>query len=870
MALSYLHDMPHERARVRTFLHGGMEHFRMRQAVEAIPLLLHTSVFLFFAGLVDFFLLFNNTVAWAFIGWFGLFLSVYMAMTVIPSVIFSCPYRTPFTGLLWRMARMLAVITLVLTDSFVKNFDDFLRRTLGLWGRINRGARTSIAPRFNREGLAKQIVTQKHLFSEGLHGCVVSKAIDASSSVDREALIWTLSKLDEDKEVEDYMSRVPGFFDSLVVPEALKTMLGLMDPPPSGGDSVLAVRLGGLLKTCLPTTSGIDSGVDKSRLNICLTALWCYTKGYNSKGVTMSKDFRGLFADQNEMNILLANDDLRTKVMVLCMGSLLVSKLVQEMDGKTENPQVSEGELLFLKRALGPLWRLDLATNKPTKFTNLDSMLTELEEVAKVHLPADETLGHEVLDTMHILAQGVVESIPSHSSTEHKEPDLSALTRAHWLLDRCLTLSKQCGADSHFGGLMRSDAFDAMVKMLEGLNVTLEQHADLNAQSEVHASVHGPDEPCMDKEVLASTLDEVHEDDEFEKFVARIPTLFGSYDVFNTSMDNMLDLMAPSSGTKSTLAPRLHKFFKASLPGKSTLDPDVRKRCLDVSLAAIWSYARAYCNSDPYTRPIPEHFLRQFADPNDMDLLSADDDTNTRVTVLCISSLLATKIVEDIRHRSGDPPVSDAELAFLRRALGSFWQPRLSPYGLGPTELATLLSTLDGLAKLAHQERSPLKTLGHEALETLDVLATVVKDNLPEDPPPEPWGSSPSVIRYSREALEQCLSLLQQLSEGEDGLLKGDWVEVLIGRLIDLNVKLSPAPDPGPQPPHLHTHTHAQTLSIGETPSAINLLVTPTAEENPSEERYAATIREPELILGQQYSRVHTPFQYDLMQRHQG
>ncbi|KAH9172703.1 hypothetical protein EDB89DRAFT_1807406, partial [Lactarius sanguifluus] len=107
MALSYLHDMPHERARVRTFLFTGMEHFRMRQAVEAIPMLLHTSVFLFFAGLVDFFLLFNQTVAWVFIGWIGLFVSVYVAMTIIPNIIFSCPYHTPFTGLFWRLSQLL-------------------------------------------------------------------------------------------------------------------------------------------------------------------------------------------------------------------------------------------------------------------------------------------------------------------------------------------------------------------------------------------------------------------------------------------------------------------------------------------------------------------------------------------------------------------------------------------------------------------------------------------------------------------------------------------------------------------------------------------------------------------------------------------
>ncbi|KAI9458565.1 hypothetical protein BJY52DRAFT_411412 [Lactarius psammicola] len=869
MALSYLHDMPHERARVRTFLFTGMEHFRMRQAVEAIPMLLHTSVFLFFAGLVDFFLLFNRTVAWVFIGWVGLFVSIYAAMTVIPNVIFSCPYRTPFTGLLWRLSHMLAVITLVFTDTFATSLDDFLQHSWGLWGRIYRGASTSIAPLLDREKLAEQIATHKRWFNKGLHQRVVTKAIDASSSVDSEALIWTLSKLDEDKEVEDYISRIPGFFDSHVVPEALRTMLGLMDPPLGGGDSVLAVRLGGLLKTCLPTTSGVDPGVDKNRLNICLTAIWCYTKAYNrpnSKEVTMSKYFRRLFADEYEMNTLLANDDPRTKVVVLCMGSLLVARLMEEMRGHAESPQVSQGELVFLKKALGPLWRLDRAGHGPTQLTNLDSMLSGLEEVTKEHMPAGETLGHEVLDTMNILAEDVIGSISS-SPMEHQGPDLSVLKRAQELLKRCMALSRKCGADTHLGGLMRSDALNSLVKILENIDTRLTQHTDSHTRPESPAHVHRPDE-----EVLTSTLAELHEDNEFEAFVTRIPTLLDSHDVSGTSIVGMLDLMAPPTGSDSILAPRLHKFFKACLPGRSTLDPGVRKHRLHVCLAAIWSYARAYCNSDPRNRPIPEHFQKLFADPNDMDLLSADGDTNTRVMVLCISSLLATKIVEDIRHRLGNPPIPEEELAFLQKALSSFWRPSLLPVSPGPTELANLLAMLDGLAKLIRQEMSPLEALGHEASETLDILARAVQDSLPEDPPPEPWGSSASVIGHSHEALQQCLSLLGQMSEGEDRFVKSAWVDALIGRLSDLDAKLVPptTPDPlhRPQSPRLSNQSH----SFGETPSAVNLLVTPMSEHNPSEERYTASIREPELFMGPQYSRVHTPFNYQpyIPQRHQG
>jgi len=142
MELSYLHEMPHERVRVRTYLFSGMEYFRMRRAVETIPMLLHISVFLFFAGLVEFFFLFNKTVAWFFVGWIGLFGSAYIALTVIPNVFLECPYRTPFSGVSWRLSQTLSIATLVLADTLLASFHTFLSR---LWRQSTRisSARTN-------------------------------------------------------------------------------------------------------------------------------------------------------------------------------------------------------------------------------------------------------------------------------------------------------------------------------------------------------------------------------------------------------------------------------------------------------------------------------------------------------------------------------------------------------------------------------------------------------------------------------------------------------------------------------------------------------------------------------------------------------
>ncbi|KAI0252557.1 hypothetical protein BJV78DRAFT_344161 [Lactifluus subvellereus] len=917
MTLSYLHDMPHERARVRTYLFTGMEYFRMRRAIETVPMLLHISVFLFFAGLVDFFLLFNDTVGWVFVGWVGIFASVYIAMTVIPNVFLNCPYRTPFSGSLWRILQILSIAALVLTDALALSLHAFL---LHIWGRIYRGASASVGTLAQREKLVKQITAHKHRFSQGLQRCVVSSAIDAPSLVDREALIWTLTKLDEDQEVEDFIARIPGFFDSRIVSEAPITMLGLMRSPPSGGDSVLAARLRGLLKTCLSTTSGLDPSVRKSRLHVCLTAMWYYAKAYNqTEGVPMSKYFRMLFTNQNEINLLLADDDLQTKVLVLCMGSLLVSRIMEEIGDHSGDPQVSDGELVFLKKALGPLWRLDLVEHKPTELTNLDSMVGELEKIAREQIPEGETLGPEVLDTMNILAEDVLDCISSPSAESHGV-NLSILERARETLKRCLSLSKAFGADTQLDGLMKSEALESMLKMLKDLDTHLAQytashpqpqsdpnsppnthtpapvegiqsttnedgyslqanqdsHEPLqrgpNAEEGIQQSVDSPisASPAVNKQALTSTLAELSEDDEFESFVARVPSFIGSHVLSNIS--TMLDLMAPSGRGDSAFALRLHSFFKTSLPGESALGPDVRKRRLHVCLSAVYSYIKAYNESDPQERPIPEHFLTLFADPSDMDHLLVDDDGRTRVMALCIRSLLAAKVVEDVRHRIDNPPVSEAELDLLKRALGPFWRPDLHLDNHGPIELANLMAMVDGLEKVAHQESSPVGNLGPEGSETLDILAESVLDNLPEDLPPEPWGSTASAIGHSYEALRWFLSYFGHLSADTylgGPMMRSAWMNSLVGRLNELSTKLARPTSPYPLSRSQTPQARAQS-PIDDMQSMVESVVLtseghpsrPTTHEGFALDRQYMPMPEPTLYTGQEYSQISVPLRY--------
>jgi hypothetical protein len=92
-------NVPKERARVRSYLFFGVVKYRMHLAVKTAPLLLHLSVFLFFTGLVVFFFTIFKLVAIVISIAVGLFGLAYFALTILPCLDHSSPYRTPISSI---------------------------------------------------------------------------------------------------------------------------------------------------------------------------------------------------------------------------------------------------------------------------------------------------------------------------------------------------------------------------------------------------------------------------------------------------------------------------------------------------------------------------------------------------------------------------------------------------------------------------------------------------------------------------------------------------------------------------------------------------------------------------------------------------
>ncbi|KAJ7235796.1 hypothetical protein C8J57DRAFT_1377409 [Mycena rebaudengoi] len=88
---------PVTRARIYSYMYYGIKRFDMCTVVEVIPLLLHSSLILFFGGLVAFLLPVNKVLMIVSAIILGLVVMVYAGLTILPLIYLDCPYHTPLS-----------------------------------------------------------------------------------------------------------------------------------------------------------------------------------------------------------------------------------------------------------------------------------------------------------------------------------------------------------------------------------------------------------------------------------------------------------------------------------------------------------------------------------------------------------------------------------------------------------------------------------------------------------------------------------------------------------------------------------------------------------------------------------------------------
>ena len=186
---------PHKRARIRAFIAEGGEKLHLPWAVEALPALLHLSLFLFFAGLLVYLSSINHTVFNVTVWWVGLSVGGYTCITFMPIFRHNSPYYAPLSTSVWFL---------------------YYRITY-----VARKLRHLIQIRcLHFPGNPVLRILKDHYFNVRLRG--MGKTIEdttqkLSEEIDGHVFEWTLDALDEDSELERFIEGIPGLYNSKVI-----------------------------------------------------------------------------------------------------------------------------------------------------------------------------------------------------------------------------------------------------------------------------------------------------------------------------------------------------------------------------------------------------------------------------------------------------------------------------------------------------------------------------------------------------------------------------------------------------------------------------------------------------------------------------
>ncbi|KAF8055853.1 hypothetical protein FPV67DRAFT_1787973 [Lyophyllum atratum] len=210
---------PLRRARMRAFLFEGSEKWKMDAIVEYIPILLHVSLFLFFAGLCIFLLPISIPVAGVVIGVVVCCLTFYGFATLSPFVDLSAPYETPLSGILWPIVQAVIDQYESLSSSLTEAREQFAMQLLSVEERIQRDTR---------------------------------------------AVQWVWQRLSDEHELQPFVESVPGFLESDDGQRTWSLAFGTSD--------VVKLRITDLLETCNPS-GYLELQARNLRTNVCLNAL---------------------------------------------------------------------------------------------------------------------------------------------------------------------------------------------------------------------------------------------------------------------------------------------------------------------------------------------------------------------------------------------------------------------------------------------------------------------------------------------------------------------------------------------------------------------------------------------------------------------
>jgi hypothetical protein len=230
----------HKRARLRAFFAEGVDRFYLPFAVEAIPTLIHISVFLFFTGLVISLFSIHHTIAWIIFAATVICGFMYMGITVMPVLHHNSPYQSPLSALTWAVTR----------------------------------------------GIAKKM---------SMSEAAEDAAERQDESIYARALSWTLDQSQEENELEKVISGIPKFAHSIKVTNPMKVLKEAVNRStlrPHLFRDVTTLLINATLPGFLHGYKELSKDVRERRKEICLEALLFIPDGITTILRRVSKNLK--------------------------------------------------------------------------------------------------------------------------------------------------------------------------------------------------------------------------------------------------------------------------------------------------------------------------------------------------------------------------------------------------------------------------------------------------------------------------------------------------------------------------------------------------------------------------------------------------
>jgi Family of unknown function (DUF6535) len=342
----------------------GIERSRPPRVADSMPTLLHLSIFLFIAGLIDFLLLTNKIVAFCVLGYVSAFSFACLVFTALSNLYSDNPRRTSLPEFAWRISLIIVLAVLV----FIVEIGGLLCLFLSsIWNRAPLCAPEHPSALATwRYALEGQIRMKQRSLAGGLRQSIDLNATAVQSSVD--ASCQTHSALDQDQRIKDFVARIPGVFGSGAVPCTTSPILSSMEVPSdpstsdlSTSDPVLGSCFHDLPNTCIPDTSALteESITEESRRNglrASLKSLWYCGRAYHRLGnsAPLPHYVRDVFASPEMTRRIQNEPDPTARAVGRCFASLIAKKLSSDANARSgANLRFSDAELASLSAILG-------------------------------------------------------------------------------------------------------------------------------------------------------------------------------------------------------------------------------------------------------------------------------------------------------------------------------------------------------------------------------------------------------------------------------------------------------------------------------------------------------------------------------------